>query len=163
MAQTWWLRKLVDLNRDGILNPMQPLIQDFMLWHLKKKKIFCERWTFACKCQILIFGLVSHLQTNLQNFVTMHSLHNLENCKILHMLGVMITASSKNVIMLILAETLLQELNKPCLGLILLFLLFLLYHCIFQLILKWRLVHCVTFTCPRSSSPTNGRGHQQHW
>ena len=23
MAQTWWLRKLVDLDRDGILHPMQ--------------------------------------------------------------------------------------------------------------------------------------------
>ena len=25
MAQTWWLRKLVDLDRDGILHPIQNL------------------------------------------------------------------------------------------------------------------------------------------
>ena len=35
------------------------------LYAIAFEKKNCERWTFACKCQILIVGLVYHLQTNL--------------------------------------------------------------------------------------------------
>ena len=45
MAQTWWLSKLVDLDRDGILHPIQdqlpdPLIQSPMIERERRKEYF---------------------------------------------------------------------------------------------------------------------------